>query len=119
MNDAWRSYAHAPESGSVLCLARELPETGTRCLNHGGFPILLVRHGGRLFAYVNACPHQYLPLDYKGDRLLSSDGAIMRCTNHGAGFLTATGEGVEGLGLGGALDPIPVAINSSGEVVIG
>ncbi|MEX2518297.1 MAG: Rieske 2Fe-2S domain-containing protein [Paracoccaceae bacterium] len=118
MTDAWKDYALAPQPGAVLCAAADLPETGTLCLIHGGFPILLARRGGRLFAYVNACPHQYLPLNHKGERLLSADGAVLRCTSHGAGFLTETGEGVEGPGLGAALDPIPVAVNAAGEVVI-
>ena len=60
-------------------------------------------------SYVNACPHQYMPLNYQGDKLISPIRPC-RCTMHGAGFSVETGEGVEGLGIGECLDPVPVAI---------
>jgi nitrite reductase/ring-hydroxylating ferredoxin subunit len=69
-------------------------------------------------AFVNACPHQYLPLDHRGDSILSADGAVIRCTNHGAGFCFSTGHGVEGLGIDQKLDVVPVRIDELGRVVI-
>lgn len=113
----WRTYRGAPEEGTALAAETDLAEGATLTGVLGGFPFLLARTGGVVRAYVNACPHQYLPLDHKGDRLLSADGAVIRCTNHSAGFDAATGEGVEGLGLGCALDPIPVSV-IDGEIRI-
>lgn len=118
MTDAWKSYRHAPAPGQRVCAAAAAPETGAKCFDLGGFPLLLVRAGEGLKAYVNACPHQYLPFDHKGDRISSADGRVIRCTNHGAGFCVETGEGVEGLGLGHMLDPVPVSVRA-GEIVIG
>jgi nitrite reductase/ring-hydroxylating ferredoxin subunit len=69
-------------------------------------------------AFVNACPHQYLPLDHRGNSILSADGAVIRCTNHGAGFCVSTGHGVEGLGIDQKLDAVPVRIDELGRVVI-
>ena len=106
------------QEGAVICDLAQAAEDGTTCLEVDGFPILLLRHGGELRAFVNACPHQYLPLDHKSDRLLSADGTRIRCSNHSAGFDAQTGEGVEGLGLGACLDPVPVSI-SRGQVIIG
>lgn len=83
-----------------------------------GFPVLLARSGGQIRAYVNACPHQFLPLDYRAKSVLSSDGRILRCSNHEAGFDLVTGEGIDGFGAGCALDPIPVREDESGQVVI-
>lgn len=118
MSDAWKSYRGAPDEGSWVCDASDVPEGGTLCLEAHGFPLLLVRVENVLRAYVNACPHQYLPLDHKGDRLISADKTVLRCTNHAAGFSVESGEGVEGLGIGACLDPVPVHI-SDGDVRIG
>lgn len=118
MTDAWKSYARAPEPGRRICAAAEAPAHGAKCFDLDGFPLLLVRVGEGLKAYVNACPHQYLPFDHKGDRISSADGRVIRCTSHGAGFSAETGEGVEGLGLGLALDPVPVSLRGD-EVAIG
>lgn len=112
---SWTDYRDAPAPGTVLARAADVPEGGTLTLTLGAFPVLLVRGGAGLRAFVNACPHQFLPLDHKGDRLISVDGTVVRCTNHSAGFDVATGEGVEGLGLGCALEAIPV-VEEGGEI---
>ena len=119
MSDAWRRYRGAPAEGTRLCALTEIPEPGTLSLSFAGYPVLLARSGGRLRAYVNACPHQFLPLDHRGARILSADGQVLRCASHGAGFSLEDGAGVEGLGLGCALDPIPVEVDGTGAVVIG
>ncbi len=118
MSEAWTSYTGAPALGVTVCAADAVPEGETCCLEVDGFPLVLVRVAGALHAYVNACPHQYLPLNHKGDKLISVDKAILRCTNHSAGFSVETGEGVEGLGLGACLDPVPVHV-AGGQIVIG
>jgi nitrite reductase/ring-hydroxylating ferredoxin subunit len=119
MSEAWRKYRGAPADGTRVCALDTVPEPGTLCLSLAGFPVLIARSGDLLRAYVNACPHQYLPLDHKGDRIISADGTILRCTNHLAGFRLDDGEGVEGLGIGCALDPIPVRVDAAGTIVIG
>ena len=67
-------------------------------------------------AYVNACPHQYLPLDHRGSNVLSADGAVLRCTNHSAGFRVRDGVGVEGLGQDCVLDAIPIVVDDEGRI---
>ena len=119
MADAWTSYPGAPEAGTALCGVGDLPEGGVLSLQLDGFPILLIRQGGDLRAYVNACPHQFLPLDHKGSRLLSENGRVIRCTNHGAGFSVETGEGTEGLGVGECLDRISVEFKDGVVVIAG
>ena len=115
---SWRDYRGAPASGAELARSDEAPEGAAVVIDVDGFSIVLARGPRGLAAFVNACPHQYLPLDYKGDRILSADGATLRCTNHSAGFDAASGEGVEGLGLGCALDKIPV-VERGGAIFIG
>ncbi|RMF34078.1 MAG: hypothetical protein D6754_15655 [Alphaproteobacteria bacterium] len=104
----WASWPGAPAAGTRICAGADLVEGATLGVAPGGFPLLLVRQQGRVRAYVNACPHQYLPLDYRGGRVLSADGTLLRCTSHGAGFSVDTGEGVEGHGIGSCLEPVPV-----------
>jgi len=119
VSEVWRSYASAPAEGTELCRAEAIPEPGTLGVEPGGFPILLVRRDGRVRAYINACPHQDLPLDYRGKQVLSADGRILRCTNHAAGFDADTGAGADGLGVGCALDPVPVTLREDGVVIVG
>jgi nitrite reductase/ring-hydroxylating ferredoxin subunit len=78
----------------------------------------MVRKGRDVRAFVNACPHQYLPLNHKGDKLISTDGKVIRCTNHSAGYSAETGEGIEGLGIGKCLDAIPVRVATDDIVVV-
>lgn len=118
MSEAWTSYTGAPAVGSSVCAVDAVPDGGTYCVQLDGFPLVLVRVAGALRAYVNACPHQYLPLNHKGDKMISADKTILRCTNHSAGFSVETGEGVEGLGLGACLDPVPVHM-ADGQVFVG
>jgi nitrite reductase/ring-hydroxylating ferredoxin subunit len=119
MNDNWKTYPFAPAEGAVVCAASDVPQPGTRSVELGGYPILLACSGGPIVAYVNACPHQFLPLDYRSASVLSADGRILRCSNHEAGFDLATGAGVDGFGAGCALDPIPVFEDEQGNVVVG
>ncbi|MFC3286105.1 Rieske (2Fe-2S) protein [Litchfieldella rifensis] len=123
MTQAWQRYRSAPRPGTRIIDAAALepgsPLSLTLDSDNGGFPLLLVRLDSGPVAYVNACPHQYLPLDQRGKRILSQDGEQLRCTNHGAAFSARTGEGVGGHGLGCALDAVPVSVDDEGWLVIG
>jgi nitrite reductase/ring-hydroxylating ferredoxin subunit len=118
IQDAWKSYRGAPAEGTILCSASDVGEGSFKSIKSGpaDFPILIVRSAGTLAAYVNACPHQYLPLDHRGDNSLSADGTVLRCTNHSAGFRVQDGVCVEGLGLNRALDAIPIAVDDDGRI---
>ncbi len=118
MSEAWQSYPRAPSRGAVICAVSDVPDPGTLSVEVSGFSVLLVRVDGKLRVYVNACPHQYLPLDYRRDQVLSADHAVLRCSNHQAGFSVDTGEGVDGFGQGCNLDAIPVSIRPDGMIVI-
>lgn len=114
---SWTDYKNAPAPGTVLARSDDIAKSETLARVLDGYPVLIARTAAGLFAYVNACPHQYLPLDHKGDRLLSADQRTLRCTNHSAGFDIETGEGTEGLGLGCALDAIPI-VERNGDIVV-
>lgn len=120
---AWDSYKSAPPRGTRLLESHQLEVDGVHSLSvasdNGTFPVLLVKAREGIHAYVNACPHQYLPLDQRSENILSSDGELIRCSNHDAAFRVSDGEGVEGLGLGECLDAIPVHTDAQGWIVIG
>ena len=79
--------------------------------------IFVVRKGARVFAYVNDCPHQNLPLDLVPGRFLDLHKARILCTNHGARFEIETGECVLGPCRGERLAAVPVRV-VAGEVWI-
>ncbi len=113
MIDAWRKYKSAPPPGTAVLESTSLTPGESRCLvlesDNGRFPLILARHAdGRVHAYVNACPHQYLPLDGRGSNILSRDGELLICTHHQACFRLDSGEGISGPAQGEALDPVPV-----------
>ncbi|WP_240229417.1 Rieske (2Fe-2S) protein [Devosia lacusdianchii] len=72
------------------------------------YPVLLLRRSGKVQAFLNACPHQYLPLDFQGNNLLSADGSMLMCSMHGAMFTIDNGECVNGPCAGANLTAIAV-----------
>lgn len=115
---AWTDYSSAPAPGTFVCDAAQVGDVLSLSVTtaKGSFPMLLVRAGGGLRAYVNACPHQYLPLDYRSSQLVSADGTMLMCSAHGARFDICTGEAVAGADCG--LDAVPITV-AGGMVVIG
>ncbi|AUH64001.1 Rieske (2Fe-2S) protein [Paracoccus zhejiangensis] len=115
---AWTDYSTAPAPGTPIATLSEVSGAMTLMLDgpQGEFPLLLVRAGEAVHAYVNACPHQYLPLDYRGPQILSADGAKLMCTGHGAMFEAATGEPLSGADC--ALDRVPLVVEG-GLILIG
>ncbi|WP_138464544.1 Rieske 2Fe-2S domain-containing protein [Poseidonocella sp. HB161398] len=114
----WTDYSSAPPAGTQICALADLD--GVRAVmvesGAGRFPLLLVKDAAGIRAFVNACPHQYLPLDYQGGSILSADGRRLMCTAHGAMFDAVTGAAERGAPCG--LDPVPISLED-GIVLIG
>lgn len=66
----------------------ELPEGARSVVEAGGRAILLLRHGGRIYAVDNTCPHMGAALD--GGKV-TDDGAII-CPRHRSAFDLRSGE---------------------------
>ncbi len=115
---SWTDYSSAPPRGTWICAAEDVGETASLIVKSaaGELPLLLLRTGAGLRAYVNACPHQFLPLDYRGAQVLSADGSKLLCTAHGASFDATTGAPLSGADCG--LDGVPV-VERAGHVWIG
>ena len=58
--------------------------------------LMVIRHGDRVFAYVNSCPHIGSPLDLQPGRFLNREGTLILCTTHGALFRIEDGFCISG-----------------------
>lgn len=68
--------------------------------------LFAVRRGERVFAYVNACPHSGVPLDWTPHRFLNAGGTLVVCSVHGAEFRVEDGMCLRGLCKGDRLDAV-------------
>ncbi len=62
-----------------------------------------IRFHGRLYAYVNSCRHETLPLDFGDARFFDEDYDALVCCHHGARYAPETGVCVAGPCEGGRL----------------
>lgn len=95
MYDTWYNYNNAPQEGAIICSASSIKEGKAHCMeiisSGGPFPVIVTRIDGEIYCYVNICPHQYLPLNYRSDNIISSDAQRFLCSAHGAAFDIKTG----------------------------
>lgn len=117
MNLEWHEFPDAPRPGTLLCALAEIPRHGIRGIMVDGFPVLLLARRDGIVAFVNCCPHQFLPLDHRGGDVQSADGERLICSNHGAVFRIFDGQGIAGEGLDRCLSAIPLDVRA-GRVFI-
>jgi nitrite reductase/ring-hydroxylating ferredoxin subunit len=86
-------------------LLRRLPD-GAEAPWH----ILIVRWDGKLYGYVNRCPHHGEHLDWERDQFLDPNGTRLICGKHGALFQVETGACVEGPCLGARLTQVTLRV---------
>ena len=97
----------------TLCRADEITDGAARgfAAAPGGFTgLFVVRRGAALFAYVNACPHVGVSLDWAPDQFLTQDGTRIVCATHGALFDVESGRCVDGPCVGDRLEAVPVTV---------
>ena len=91
--------ADAAAPRGALCRVEDIPDgdaIGIRVPSStGGFELILLRLGERVFAYHNECPHAGRNLDYAPGRFLVRDARIV-CAVHGATFAVDSGACVGG-----------------------
>ncbi|WP_084545087.1 Rieske (2Fe-2S) protein [Derxia gummosa] len=100
-----------------LCRLADLPDGGARGLLRDGDHdrVCAVRQGDEVFVWLNDCPHQHLPMEYRRDRFLSADGSHLVCYAHSAHFDLRTGLCFAGPCLGERLVRVPARV-VDGEV---
>ncbi len=78
--------------------------------------IFVLRHGGIVRAYHNACPHQGTPLELVLDAFFDEQHRFLVCRTHGARFRPADGFCVDGPCAGRSLTSVPVHVEA--EMVV-
>jgi len=85
---------------TFLCKIEGMADPGTRNVVLGEGPdeldIVIVQTAGVRHAYINSCPHEYIPLETFPNHFLTEDKKHLLCSGHGAQFVLATGECVSG-----------------------
>ncbi|MDO7410088.1 Rieske (2Fe-2S) protein [Acinetobacter baumannii] len=97
-----------------LCHLEDIPDGGAR----GKLPkgnedqIFVVRQGDEVFVYLNDCPHNHRPLEYRQDVFLSADGGHIICWAHSAHFEIRSGICYAGPCHGKSLTPITSCVEN-------
>lgn len=81
---------------------------------HDGF---VVRRGGRVFAYLNTCPHTGARLDWKPDAFLTRSRELIMCSVHGAIFEVESGLCIGGPCVGRTLRPLAAEVRD-GRILV-
>jgi len=104
-----------------LCPLESIPDGGARGFEPmPGLPdgLVVVRRGGAVLAYANACPHLGIALEILPDRFLDPRGRHIVCATHGALFRVGDGVCVAGPCAGEALEAVPARVEA-GTVIVG
>jgi nitrite reductase/ring-hydroxylating ferredoxin subunit len=103
-----------------LCHLNDVPDGASRGFDPRGAgrdTMFVVRQGGTLHAWLNACPHHGTSMPWRRHAYLNAAGDRIVCSAHGALFEIDTGRCTLGSCLGQALTPVPVVVNG-GEVYL-
>jgi len=106
----WQEFPGAPALGTKICAVADIPCKGVLSVALGEYPVLVLKAGADIQVFVNACPHQFLPLDQRSSSVISTDGLRLMCSNHHAEFNISNGEGASGHGLYSCLSIVPTHI---------
>lgn len=97
----------------TLCSIEAVPDNDCLEIVRGDASIVVMRSGGRVWAYRNVCPHFSLPLNAQPNEFLVVGERRLMCAFHCAVFRFEDGLCVEGPAEGLRLDPVPVEIVDS------
>ncbi|MBV1788689.1 Rieske 2Fe-2S domain-containing protein [Marinobacterium sp. D7] len=104
-----------------LCRSEDVPEGESRGFDphgEGRDSMFLVRRDGRLYGWLNACPHVAgASMAWRKDRYLNSQGTYITCYAHGALFEIATGVCIQGPCPGKRLQQLTVREDTEGTVM--
>jgi nitrite reductase/ring-hydroxylating ferredoxin subunit len=105
-----------------LCRADEIGEGQSRGFDPremGEDTMFVVRSGGALRAWRNACPHvDGAPMAWRKDAYVNADGSRIVCHAHGAEFLPDSGTCVQGPCIGKRLTAVPIVIDARGDLLV-
>jgi nitrite reductase/ring-hydroxylating ferredoxin subunit len=110
-------------SGDVLCRTSDIADPGSKgpfvaMLGDEETEIFLVRNAGHVRAFVNVCPHRYLPLNWKDDSFLTLDKSKILCVVHAAIFDIDNGDCLT-MHAPDGLTPVAIAIEGDEIKLVG
>lgn len=73
----------------------------------------LIKRNDELLAYYNECPHIGIALDWDDNDFFNTDCSHLVCKNHGAEFVSETGDCVSGPCVGTTLKTISIKIEDN------
>ena len=104
---------NVPAIGTIICTLDELDNPGAHGFTFGSgsnaFNLFIVRKGESAFAYVNECPHAFLPLNRITKKFLTLDEEKILCAAHAASFQIEDGLCTGGPCAGKALLSVPLS----------
>ncbi|MFW6412740.1 MAG: Rieske (2Fe-2S) protein [Oceanicaulis sp.] len=106
----------APEPGTVLKSLDDVPNPGGAPADYEPLPIIVLRSGDTVRAYVNVCPHQGRPLSLPSGRTLVSEGRFVVCPFHGASFEIEGGACVGGPAGKAGLKPVAIEVRDGAVI---
>jgi nitrite reductase/ring-hydroxylating ferredoxin subunit len=82
--------------GRPICASGDLAEGGDGMrfeVESGGesLPAFVIRHGGRVHAYLNRCAHIAMELDWQPGKFFDAEGEYLICSTHGALYAPESG----------------------------
>jgi nitrite reductase/ring-hydroxylating ferredoxin subunit len=112
------------ESERLICASADLVERGAgvrfEVERYGEQrPAFMVRFDGRVYAYINACAHVPIELDWMEGDFFDSEQLHLICATHGARYDPTSGYCVMGPCQGARLVPLPVAEHDGGVWLVG
>ena len=72
------------EGGAGFCFKLKVSDGRTQ-------PAFVVRHKGKVYGYLNQCPHEGLELDWVPGQFFDSSKQVLICAAHGAVYDPKTG----------------------------
>lgn len=86
----------AEASARLVCASGDLAECGDGVrfeleLEGETAPAFAIRHGGRVYAYLNRCAHIAMELDWKQGKFFDADREYLICSTHGALYAPESG----------------------------
>ncbi|AOR71654.1 4-nitrocatechol monooxygenase [Burkholderia stabilis] len=102
-----------------LCRFSEVPDGGARVVDEAciGRPVIVVRRGEQVWAYVNRCPHFSVPLDFEPGSVSCYRSQVLMCAHHSALFRFDDGVCIDGPCSGSALEAVAVEVDSTAWIV--
>lgn len=89
------------EAARLICASTDLTDGGKGVrfevpTGSGPQSAFVIRHGGRIFGYLNRCAHIGIELDWQPGEFFDDSGLYLVCTTHGATYLPDSGKCIAG-----------------------